>query len=104
MANFQFLGFQTKIVDFLLTNVLLQKSTLLTKIWSERPNIQNLPLIHLLIYKRIFVLRSKSKIFINKLDFGIASPRISTLLIKMFDFDPKTKILLYIGKWINGKF
>ena len=104
LANFQFYGFQTKIVDFLLTNAKPQKSTLLVKIWSDEPHIRNLPLIHLPIYKKIFVLMSKSKIFINKLDFVIARPQISTLLIKIFDLDPKTKIFLYIGKWINGKF
>ena len=61
-------------MDFLLTNAKPQKSTLLVKIWSDEPHIQNLPLIHLPIYKKLFVMRSKSKIFINKLDFGIANP------------------------------
>ena len=68
MANFQFWSFKTKIVDFLLTNAKPQKSTLLVKIWSDEPHIQNLPLIHLPIYKKIFVLGSKSKIFINKVE------------------------------------
>ena len=55
MANFQSWGYQTKNVDFLLTNAPLQKLTLLVKILSDDSQIQNLPLIHLPIYKKIFI-------------------------------------------------
>ena len=70
MANFEFWGYQIKIVDFLLTNQRLQKSTLLVKILSDDYEIQNLPIIHLPIYKKIFILGSVSQIFTNKVDFS----------------------------------
>ena len=70
MANFQFWGYRTKIVDFLLTNAPLQKSTLLVKIFDLDPKIENLPIIHLPIYKKIFILGSVLQIFTNKVDFS----------------------------------
>ena len=69
MANFQFWGYRTKIVDFLLTNAPLQKSTLLVKIFDLDPKIENLPIIYLPIYNKSFFSSSKSKIFTNKVDF-----------------------------------
>ena len=51
VANFQSRSYQTKNVDFLLTNEPLQNPTLLVKILSDVPQIQNLPLIYLPIYK-----------------------------------------------------
>ena len=64
MANFQFRGYQVKNVDFLLTNPKLQKFTLLAKnphFWFPLPEIENFPLMHLRIYKKIFFLGSLSR-------------------------------------------
>ena len=55
MGNFQFWGQQKQNVDFLLTNSKIQKSTLLVKISSDDPEIQNLLLIHLPIYKKFSI-------------------------------------------------
>ena len=66
------------------------------------PEIENLPLIYLPIYKKIFVSGSESNILLNKTKKCIFTE--STLFSKMFDLDLETKIFLYIGKWINGKF
>ena len=73
--------------------------------WPKNFEIQNLPLIHLPIYKSIFFSGSKTqkcRFFRNKLDFykGAFVSKKSTFL----DFWPRKKIVLYIGKWINGKF
>ena len=38
--------------------------------WSDNPEIENLPLIHLLIYKRFLIIGHTNKIFVNKVDFG----------------------------------
>ena len=84
-----------------------QKSTLLVKILSKDPKIENLSVIYLPIYKKIFILVSVSQIFTNKVDF---SSKVnleygkSNLFIKICETDPKMKIFLYIGKWITGKF
>ena len=94
-------------MDFLLTNPHLQKSTLLVKILSDDSEIQNLPVIHLPIYKKFFILGSFSQIFINRFDFPyfrLIFDEKSTLLVKICETDPKMKIFLYIGKWITGKF
>ena len=61
-----------------------------------------MPLIYLPIYKKIFVSGSESNILLNKTKKCIFTE--STLFSKMFDLDLETKIFLYIGKWINGKF
>ena len=71
LANFEFWSYQTKNVDFLLTNANITKSTLLVKIWSDDPKIENLPLIHLPIYKKFFVSgqeSAKHRFFTNKIE------------------------------------
>ena len=60
------------------------------------PEIENLPLIYLPIYKKIFVSGSKSNILLNKVD--LVKMHFLVLFSKMFDLDPETKIFLYIGK------
>ena len=47
---------------------------------------------------------SKSKIFKNEAWFCDCQPQIFNLLVKILESDSETKIFLYIGKWINGKF
>ena len=67
MANFQFRGYKVKNVDFSLTNPTFQKFASLAKIphfCLSNPEIENLSLIHLRIYKKIFFSGSNSKIFI----------------------------------------
>ena len=62
--------------------------------------IQNLPLIHLPIYKQIFFSGSSDE---KKFQFFW----LNQLKGQKFFFssdDPGKKISLYIGKWINGKF
>ena len=58
---------------------------------SKNPEIENLPLIHLPIYmyKKIFVSGSKSKIFINKVDFGPVA-----YLVKLLQFGLFKKIFM----------
>ena len=66
MANFQFRGYKVKNVDFSLTNPTFQKFASLAKIphfCLSNPEIENLSLIHLRIYKKIFFSGSNSKIF-----------------------------------------
>ena len=72
--------------------------------WLGKPEIENLPLIHLPIYKKIFVSGSKSKIFNNEAWFCYCQAQIFNLLVKILESDSETKIFLYIGEWINGKF
>ena len=70
MANFQFWGCRAK---FLLTKLIFEVLHLLVKnpqFWSENHRIENLPIIYLPIYKKIFFAGSNSKLFINKVDFG----------------------------------
>ena len=73
-------------------------STLFTKMSSNPPEIENLPLIHLPIYKKIFVSGSKSKIFNNEAWFCYCQAQIFNLLVKILESDSETKIFLYIGK------
>ena len=60
------------------------------------PKIENLPLIYLPIYKKIFISESDSNILLNKVD--LVKMHFLVLFSKMFDLDPETKIFLYIGK------
>ena len=55
VRNFQFGGYPTQNVDFLPNTHPSQKSTLLVKILPDNPETENLPLIHLRIYKKIFI-------------------------------------------------
>ena len=92
MANFQFRGFwiifwrghrcKRKISEFFYTYDPFKKC-------SKNPEIENLPLIHLPIYKKIFVSGPKSKIFINKVDFGPVA-----YLVKLLQFGLFKKIFM----------
>ena len=70
--------------------------------WPKNFEIQNLPLIHLPIYKPIFFSGSsdEKKILI------VPGVDLAQNAYKNFfsSDDPEKKIGLYIGKWINGKF
>ena len=70
MANFEY---EANLTKFLLTKLIFEVLHLLVKnpqFWSENHRIENLPIIYLPIYKKIFFAGSNSKIFINKVDFG----------------------------------
>ena len=64
-------------------------STLFTKMSSNPPEIENLLLIHLPIYKKIFVSRSKSKIFNHENWFCDCQTQICNLLVKSLESDLK---------------
>ena len=69
-ANFEY---EANLTKFLLTKLIFEVLHLLVKnpqFLSENLKIENLSLIYLPIYKKIFFAGSNSKIFINKVDFG----------------------------------
>ena len=74
MTNFQFQGYWDKNVEFLLTKQIFETLGLLVKnlhFWLCNPEIENLPLIHLRIYKKIFFSGSNSKIFTKQVEIAI---------------------------------
>ena len=67
--------------------------------WTENHRIENLPIIYLPIYKKIFFAGSNSKIFINKVDFGQVA-----YLVKLLQFCPLQKNFLPNFLLLSKKF
>ena len=70
MANFQFWGPNQKFLLIKFNSELVRLWVKNPQFWSKNSKIENLPLIHLLIYKRFLIIGHTNKIFVNKVDFG----------------------------------